>query len=138
MGHRWGWRGHVAAMASIAGIAAAAMGAGPASAGAIGFGANLNTPTNATSTCDSGAFDQSSCLFFSTIPGPSLFAPVSGTVTAVHVRTGSGHQGPMQVVVMSQLYQNNPSGGPAHIACCFIEAYGPTFTPKDASLRLAK
>ncbi|HXD55223.1 MAG TPA: hypothetical protein VN618_10760 [Solirubrobacteraceae bacterium] len=38
--------------------------------------------------------------------------------------------GPMQVLVMRSLYQNK-AGDPGHpyFACCFVERYGPVFTP---------
>jgi len=69
-------------------------------------------------------------MFFSGAPGPGFYAPVSGTVTAVRVKTGNFVQGPMQLVVMRSLYQNH-FGDPGHpyFACCFVQEYGPVFTP---------
>jgi hypothetical protein len=71
-----------------------------------------------------------SCTFYSGAPGPSFYAPASGTLTAVHVKTGNFAQGPMQILIMRSLYQNR-AGDPGHpyFACCFVERYGPTFTP---------
>lgn len=98
------------------------------------FGADLaNAPDN-TVTCGQGFAPfftpAASCLYFSGAPGASFYAPVSGTVTAIHIRVGST-TGPMQVVVMRSLYQNK-AGDPGHpyFACCFVESYGPLFTPQ--------
>ena len=48
----------------------------------------------------------------------------------MRVKTGNFTQGPMQILVMRSLYQNH-AGDPGHpyFACCFVEQYGPTFTP---------
>ncbi len=106
-------------------------------AGAVTFGANLNNAPNNPTTCGEGVFPyfsapmgSPSCLYFSGAPGPSSYAPQSGTVTAVHVRVGAV-TGPMQVVIMRSLFQNN-AGEPGHpfFACCFVERYGPIFTPQ--------
>lgn len=107
----------------------------PAFAGAATFGANLGNAPNATLTCSQGVpplfitgVGSQSCLWFSISPTP--YAPATGTVTAVHVRVGAV-TGPMQVVVMRSLYQNK-AGDPGHpyFACCFVERYGPAFTPQ--------
>jgi len=70
-------------------------------------------------------------MFFSGAPGPAFYAPTSGTVTRVRIKTGNFPQGPMQIVVMRSLYQNH-AGDPGHpyFACCFVERYGPRFTPR--------
>jgi hypothetical protein len=100
----------------------------------VTFGANLSNAPNATLTCGQGVpplfvtgVGSPSCLWFSASPTP--YAPATGTVTAVHVRIGAV-TGPMQVVVMRSLYQNK-AGDPGHpyFACCFVERYGPAFTP---------
>jgi hypothetical protein len=95
---------------------------------AVTFGADLTAPADNTGTCS--ILGQPSCTFFSGAPGPGFYAPLSGTVTAVRVKSGNFAQGPMQVVVMRSLYQNNVAD-PGHpfFACCFVERYGPIFTP---------
>jgi hypothetical protein len=109
----------------------------PMVADAATFGADLgNTPNNPT-TCGEGIFPylsapmgSPSCMYYSGAPGPSSYAPASGTITAVHVRVGAV-TGPMQAVIMRSLYQNK-AGDPGHpyFACCFVERYGPVFTPQ--------
>jgi hypothetical protein len=101
---------------------------------ALLFGADLAAPADNTGTCS--LMSASSCTFLSGAPGPGFYAPASGTVTAVRVRTGSFVQGPMQVVVMRSLFQN--SGNPARpfFACCFVERYGPVFTPAPNAVTL--
>lgn len=115
----------------------AVLASAPASAGAATFGADLNQPANNTTTCGAGVpplfftgIGSPSCMYFSGLPGPTPYAPASGTVTAVRVKVGPG-TGPMQVVVMRSLYQNK-AGDPGHpyFACCFVERYGPIFTPQ--------
>jgi len=95
---------------------------------AVTFGADLQAPADNTGTCS--LLFGNSCTFFSGAPGPGFYAPLSGTVTAVRVRTGNFVQGPMQILVMRSLYQNNLAD-PGHpfFACCFVEQYGPIFTP---------
>lgn len=118
-------------------VALALAGSASANAGAVTFGADLNNAPNNTATCGDGVFPyysapmgSPSCLYFSGAPGPSPYAPESGTVTAVHVRVGNV-TGPMQVVIMRSLYQNNVvEPGRPDFACCFVERYGPTFTPE--------
>lgn len=109
----------------------------PASASAATFGADLNNVPNNQTTCGAGApplylFDvgSPSCMYFSGAPGPTPYAPSSGTVTAVRIRIGAV-TGPMQVVVLRSLYQNK-AGDPGHpdYACCFVESYGPVFEPR--------
>ena len=96
------------------------------------FGADLGAAANNTGTCAS--LLATSCTFFSGVPGPSFYAPANGTVTAVRVKVGPV-TGPMQIVVMRSLYQNK-AGDPGHpyFACCFVERYGPTFTPAANSV----
>ncbi len=124
-------------MAVSAAVVAMTLGV-PAAAGAVTFGTNLDQPANNTVTCGQGfaPFFQSypSCTYFSSAPGPTFYAPVSGTVTAVRVRVGAV-TGPMQIVVMRSLYQNH-AGDPGHpyFACCFIERYGPEFVPQAGTV----
>jgi hypothetical protein len=101
---------------------------GGAVAAAVTFGADLTLPANNTGTC--ALMSAPSCTFLSGAPGPSFYAPLTGTVTAVRVKTGEFPQGPMQLLVMRSLYQNH-AGDPGHpyFACCFVERYGPIFTP---------
>jgi hypothetical protein len=103
----------------------------------VSFGADLGKEPNNTTTCGAGipplylyGVGSPSCLYFSGAPGPSPYAPQSGTVTAVRIRVGAV-TGPMQVVVMRSLYQNK-AGDPGHpyFACCFVEHYGPVFEPQ--------
>lgn len=102
-------------------------------AGAVTFGADLAAPPDNPAPCS--ALGTGSCTFFSGAPGPSFYAPFSGTVTAVRVRTGAFQQGPMQILVMRSLYQNNLADpGHPYFACCFVEAYGPVFTPDPGSI----
>ncbi len=109
----------------------------PMPASAATFGADLNNPPNNPTTCGEGIFPyfsapmgSPSCMYYSGAPGPSSYAPASGTITAVHVRVGAV-TGPMQPVIMRSLYQNK-AGDPGHpyFACCFVERYGPIFTPQ--------
>lgn len=119
----------------VAALLFGCMTAAPSAASAAAFGSTLANAPNATLTCEQGVpplfitgVGSPSCLWFSGSPTP--YAPASGTVTAVHVRVGAV-TGPMQVVVMRSLYQNK-AGDPGHpyFACCFVERYGPTFTPQ--------
>ncbi len=109
--------------------------AGPALASTT-FGANLNVPVDETFTCGS-AFGTSSCLAYSV--NPSSYAPASGTVTTVRVKTGNFAQGPMQVDVLRSYYQNNLSDpGHPNYFCCFLQEYGPTFTPASNAVTAVK
>lgn len=126
----WAWAAAVAAAFAITAGA-------PGIAAAATFGADLNNAPNNTTTCGQGApplylyfVGSPSCMYFSGAPGPTPYAPASGTVTAVRVRVGPV-TGPMQVVVLRSLYQNN-AGDPGHpyFACCFVEHYGPVFEPQ--------
>jgi hypothetical protein len=108
----------------------AAIAAAPASAKT--FGANLSKKPNSTATCgNSFPFAQgvTSCMGYSI--SPSSYAPTTGVVTKVRVRTGNFRQGPMQIVVLRSFYQNN-LGDPGHpnFFCCFVQRYGPKFTPR--------
>src|ERR1051326_782036 len=96
-------------------------------AGAVTFGADLTAPANNTGTC--ALLSSPSCAFFAGAPGPAFYAPLSGTVTAVRVKTGDFAQGPMQILVMRSLFQNSGDPGHPYFACCFVERYGPIFTP---------
>ena len=126
---RWAITTAAAALVTLA--------SGPASAGAVTFGADLNNAPNNTITCGAGVpplylynVGSPSCMYFSGAPGPTPYAPASGTVTAVRIRVGAV-TGPMQVVVLRSLYQNK-AGDPGHpyFACCFVESYGPVVEPQ--------
>jgi hypothetical protein len=117
--------------------AIALLASAPAGAGATTFGADLNNVPNNPTTCGEGIspfitapMGSPSCMYFSGAPGPSSYAPASGTLTAVRVRVGAT-TGPMQVVILRSLYQNK-AGDPGHpyFACCFVERYGRIFTPQ--------
>jgi hypothetical protein len=114
-------------LASLAGVVLRA-----AVAHALTFGADLTASADNAGTCSLLA--QSSCTFLSGAPGPGFYAPLSGTVTAVRVKTGNFQQGPMQILVMRSLYQNTGDPGHPAFACCFVEQYGPTFTPAPNSV----
>lgn len=91
------------------------------------FGADLTPAVTSQSTC-SNSFAANSCLAYSVVP--TSYAPASGVVSTVRVKTGDFAQGPMQVVVLRSYYQNNPSNpGHPNYYCCFLQEYGPTFTP---------
>jgi hypothetical protein len=98
----------------------------PAGAGAVTtFGADLNGPVSSFATC------APSCLLYSVSAGTTFYAPESGIVNTVRLKTGDVPQGTgqMQLVVERSFYQNNPnSPGHPNFACCFIQQYGPTFT----------
>ena len=99
----------------------------PAPAGAATFGADLSQPVSTTATC-ANSFFASSCLGYAVTP--TSYAPASGVVSAVRVKTGDAPQGPMQVVVLRSYYQNNlQDPGHPNFFCCFLQEYGPTFTP---------
>src|SRR5437660_1114233 len=96
-----------------------------APAGALTFGSTLAAASQSNGTC-SRWFGQDSCLLWS---DPNfLFAPASGTVTTVRVRTGATG-GRMGIVVMTGQYQQDFStpGALVTFVCCFIKAYGPVF-----------
>jgi hypothetical protein len=127
------------ALATLASAAATAT-----TATASTFGADLNQPPNNTITCDQGwpndilggflpPFGSSSCLWAGSGVSQTLYAPASGTVSAIHVRVGPT-TGPMQVVVLRTLYKNTFTPGKPELACCVIEAYGPHFTPTPNSV----
>jgi hypothetical protein len=99
----------------------------PAAVRAITFGSDLTGAADNTGTCS--LLLSPSCLFYSGAPGPSFYAPVTGTVSRVRVKTGNVEQGPMQIVVMRSLFQNSPTPGRPYFACCFVQQYGPIFTP---------
>ncbi len=112
------------------------------SAGAVTFGSNLELPDNAPLSCSEGVLNQflgqfiygpfgGTCMWSSVVvgsPAESLTAPESGTVTAVRVRMGAT-TGPMQVNVVRFLFRQTGNPATPELACCFVEAYGPVFTP---------
>lgn len=115
----------------------------PASAGAVTFGADLNQPVNLpVITCGAGVPNQflgifwpetgrSSCLWSSVAIGSTqaLTPPSGGTITTVRVRAGAT-TGRMQVDVVRFLTHNTATPGHPEVACCFLEKYGPVFTPQ--------
>src|SRR5690242_6980862 len=92
-------------------------------ASAITFGSDLTGAADNTGTCS--LLLTPSCLFYSGAPGPSFYAPITGTVSRVRVKTGNFQQGPMQIVVMRSLFQNSATPGRPYFACCFVQQYGP-------------
>lgn len=109
------------------------------------FGTNLSQPANAPLSCGQGVLTQAapggpafifgpfggSCTWSSVVVGSaaeSLTAPGTGTVTAVRVKTGAT-TGPMQIDVVRFLFRQTGNTGSPELACCFVEAYGPVFTP---------
>ncbi len=127
MGAGWGKaRAGCAPAAVLAALAFAVplIGAPPASA--LTYGADLSQPVVNAAQC--GELGQNSCMAFSS--SPYSYAPASGTITAVRVKTGDVPQGEMQVEVLRSYYQNNPSDpGHPNFYCCFLQEYGPTFVP---------
>ncbi len=123
-------------------VLALACGLGPASAAAVTFGSNLEQPANAPLSCDKGVLNQflgsfifgpfgGTCMWTSVVVGSaseSLTAPESGTVTAVRVKMGAT-TGPMQINVVRFLFRQTGDPAKPELACCFVEAYGPVFTP---------
>ena len=104
------------------------------------FGADLNhLPPNNTpgDVCSAGIpsyglpAGSQSCMFTYFGSGAdTLFAPVSGTVTAVRVRMGNV-TGKMRVnVVRFNYYQTGDPTHPKTVTGPFLEAYGPEFTPQ--------
>ena len=129
---RLGARTWLSVCATVA-VFATLLATGSASAATTAFGADLVGPADNTATCATAnwfpAGGQPSCTFYSSAPGPSFYAPASGTVTTVRVKTGP-RTGPMQVVVLYSLYQNNLADpGHPYFACCYVAQYGPVFTP---------
>jgi hypothetical protein len=114
-----------------------------AAASATTFGADLGQPANNPITCADGWPNQlypfggypfydagnGSCMWTGSSAAQTLYAPSSGTVTAVRVKVGAV-SGPMQIVVIRTLYKNTFQPGKPELACCVIEHYGPTFTPQ--------
>jgi hypothetical protein len=100
------------------------------------FGSGLRKSANNNRTCGQSFF-QSTCLAYGVIP--SGYAPFSGVLTSVRVKTGPFQQGPMQIVILRSYRQNNPSD-PGHpgFACCFVQRYGPVFTPRANGITRVK
>jgi hypothetical protein len=133
---KWRWISSTAAVLAVAAVL-------PASAGAVTFGADLNQPANAPAiTCAAGVLNQflgafwpgtgrSSCLWSSVAIGSTqaLTPPTGGTITTVRVRAGAT-TGRMQVDVVRFLTHNTATPGHPEVACCFLEKYGPVFTPQ--------
>lgn len=113
----------------------------PAAGAATGtFGADLNhLPPNNTAgdVCSAGipAYGlpqgSQSCMFTYFGSGAdTLFAPVSGTVTAIRVKVGN-ITGKMRVnVVRFNYYQTGDPSHPKTVTGPYLEAYGPEFTPQ--------
>jgi hypothetical protein len=119
----------------------------PASASVVTFGSNLEQPANAPLSCSEGVLNQflgkflygpfgGTCMWSSVVVGSaaeSLTAPASGTVTAVRVKTGAS-TGPMQIDVVRFLFRQTGNPATPELACCFVQAYGPVFTPAANSI----
>jgi uncharacterized membrane protein YgcG len=101
---------------------------GAAGARADTFGADLGGAVQPTGTC-ANSFGMGTCMVYS-----AYYAPISGTVTTVRIKTGPVG-GPLQIVVMTSLYQNH-YGDPGHpyFACCFVQRYGPSFNAPANSI----
>ncbi|HEY4974051.1 MAG TPA: hypothetical protein VII41_10605 [Steroidobacteraceae bacterium] len=111
-------------------------------AATVTFGTNLAQQPNAPLKCSEGVLNQflgqfifgpfsGDCMWSSIVVGSiaeSLTAPASGTVTTVRVRIGA-ETGPMQVNVVRFLFRQTGDPAKPELACCFLEAYGPVFTP---------
>ncbi len=118
-----------------------------ANAATITFGTDLGQPANAPLSCSEGVLNQflgqfligpfnGNCMWSSVVVGStaeSLTAPASGTVTAVRVRAGAS-TGPMQVNVVRFLFRQTGNPATPELACCFVQAYGPVFTPAPNSV----
>jgi hypothetical protein len=128
---------------AVIGIAfAISVGSGSASAATVTFGTNLEQPANAPLKCEEGVLNQflgqfifgpfgGTCMWSSVVAGSpteSLTAPASGTVTTVRVKMGP-ETGPMQINVIRFLFRQTGNTAKPELACCFLEAYGPVFTP---------
>jgi hypothetical protein len=117
-----------------------ALAAVPGTADARRFGSNLNKSANNHATCANGfpfAQGATSCLAYGVVP--SGYAPVSGVVTRVRVKTGNVRQGRMQVLVLRSYYQNNlQDPGHPNFFCCFLQRYGPVFTPRAGAVSTVK
>ncbi|MCU0308966.1 MAG: hypothetical protein MUE51_14600 [Thermoleophilia bacterium] len=127
--------------------------AAPAShAATVTFGANLDAIQQPNSdpakTCSAGAWwyaEQG--VFLNPVPTAArgscqftasgffngqvfgLAAPASGTVTAARVKVGA-ITGPMRVNVVRTLFQQTGSVANPAVTTPFLQAYGPTFTPR--------
>jgi hypothetical protein len=75
------------------------------SSSALTFGSDLTGAADNTGTCS--LLLSTSLPLLLGCPGPSFYAPTSGTVSRVRVKTGNFQQGPMQIVVMRSLFQNS-------------------------------
>ena len=108
------------------------------------FGANLSTPAVNAGGCPLNSFflvkGGPSCII-GNASIISLFPPSSGVVTTVRVKTGNFPQGSgrMQVIV-ERAYRQNVATDPGHpnFFCCFIQQYGPVFTPRRNTVNVIK
>jgi hypothetical protein len=134
----------------VAGAAASAAALAPVAA-AVPFGANLNRPANNAIGCEVGGINASpfqpgglvltpsnrpTCTWTSTGAlgnlSEALFAPGTGTVTRLRIRTGPV-TGPMQVVAFSSL-----SGPSAPAACCQVRAVTAVFRPRPNGVTILR
>jgi len=144
---RWAIAAAAAALVTLA--------SGPASAGAVTFGADLNQPSNNPVACENGwpnqaaigfspelgippfygPFGSQSCMWTTATIGTTsgLTAPESGTVTVVRVKVGAA-TGPMRIDVIRFLFKQTGDAAHPELACCFMQQYGPTFTPAANSV----
>src|SRR5262245_28653268 len=91
----------------------------PAPAGAATFGADLNQAATPVQSC--GALYGRACLIFSSSTTTNYYAPFSGIVNTVRVKTADIPQGDgqVQIVVFRSYFQNNPnSPGKPNFFCC--------------------
>ena len=140
-------RGRLTALAVMGAWLVLVLAPAAANAATVTFGSDLGQPANAPLSCSYGVLNQflgqfligpfnGDCMWTSVVVGStaeSLTAPASGTVTAVRVRTGAS-TGPMQVDVVRFLFRQTGNPASPEVACCFMQAYGPVFTPPPNSV----
>lgn len=115
-----------------------------AAAATVTFGANLKTAVLDEGGCPVNSFffekgGQSCLIGNASIVG--LFPGVSGIVTTVRVKTGDFPQGGGHMrVIVERAYKQNAPGKPGepNFECCFIQHYGPVFTPKPNTINVIK
>jgi hypothetical protein len=130
--------------AGLSAIAIAALGPSANAGASFTFGANLNASAINEGGCPVNSFffvkGGPSCIIGNSSI-VSLFPGVSGVVTTVRVKTGNFPQGTgrMQVVV-ERAFKQNVAGNPGHpnFFCCFIQQYGPVFTPRRNTVNVIR
>lgn len=134
--------------ACVAGLATAWT--APASAAAPRtFGANLSQPVLSffdglpVGGCPLNSFffvkGGQSCII-GNASAVSLFPGVSGIVNTVRVKTGSfaAGAGEMQIVVERAFKVVTSNPGTPNFECCFIQEYGPVFTPRPNAINVIR